>query len=108
MSGRRIAGPLQNSNRARSSQATGKRGRGEEQAEEERKNKEEDQHRANEEARTNAMTEEMDLVMLSTPREEPGVSAGSSEECAIARAAREKEERVAFFAQGNIGPRAFL
>ena len=97
MSGRRIAGPQQNSNRASASNRKKRPRR--RKVEEERNKKEEDQHRANEEARTNAMTEEMDLVMLSTPREEP---------CAIARAAREKEERVAFFAQGNIGPRAFL
>merc|ERR1711994_401326 len=41
-----------------------------------------------------SLTEEMDLATLSTSRNGPGVSAGSSEEDPVAKSAREREERL--------------
>ena len=62
--------------------------------EEKQKSKaEEDERAEHKEAGTLGLTEEMDLVTL-TSRNEPGVSAGSSEEDSVAKAAREREERL--------------
>ena len=67
---------------------------GAKQEEEERENKAEEDERAKHmEVDTLGLTEEMDLVTLSMPKNEPGVSAGSSEEDPVAKAAREREEK---------------
>ena len=59
------------------------------QEEEEMKNKAEEDERAKHmEVDTLGLTEEMDLVTLSMPKNEPGVSAGSSEEDPVAKSVR--------------------
>ena len=74
------------------------------QAEEERSKKEqEDQRIALEEARTSSLTEEVDLVMLTTPKGGTGVSAVPPEEDELAKAAREKNKRVASLLQEAVG-----
>ena len=71
--------------------------------EEKQKNKaEEDERAENKEAGTLGLTEEMDLVTL-TSRNEPGVSAGSSEEDPVAKAAREREERLRSLSRETMG-----
>ena len=73
------------------------------QAEEERRKKEqEDQRITLEEARTSSLTEEVDLVMLTTPKGGTGVSAVPPEEDELAKAADEDETRALVEADGRV------
>ena len=66
------------------------------QAEQESERKEEEKQRIlREQALTSSLTEEADLMMLTTPRGDTGVSAGPPLEDPFVKAAREKRERAA-------------